>query len=481
MFDTFLRNEVSRLELPGLAVSVTQHGEEQFAAGFGHCDPACSKPVTADTLFGIASITKLVTAIEIMRLQEQNLLSLFDPVNQYYQGLDVASDTRIQLHHLLSHSSGLPGLPSRFFAQNLQNNKDASGGTSTNRSECTSTKPLPDATLLDATDLVDYLNGLSIAVLAPPGSVLSYSNEGFCLLGGIVEKLTAQPYSQRVQDSIFKPLGMTRSVVGTNTSHDSNIALPLQRHDAGLRTTGIWDAPLFYPAGGGLSSARDLTRLFSTLSEDCHLLSNQSRQTLCLPAISVVSRPDKSIGYGFGLEYQRIDNKTSLHWHTGQRTGISSFAAWVSGSNLSVSVLSQIADAPVAGIGFALIAKMLNRTDIIWPQLSDRLTTTNHTSDAPQLSTFQGRYGTEEGFNFQVRKTGSKLFLIDDKDTAPQLFRFFDKKSGIVGNHNFRFLASHPDSTHPEALTTTLATTSTTKSTRALALDLRILPYTHSL
>ena len=124
MFDSFLRREVDRLELPGLAVAITQQGQELFAAGYGHCDPDRNKPITPDTLFGIASVTKFVTAIEIMQLQEQGRLSLNDSVNHYYPNLKVASDARMQLRHLLSHSAGLPGLSSRFFAVNLQTDGD---------------------------------------------------------------------------------------------------------------------------------------------------------------------------------------------------------------------------------------------------------------------------------------------------------------------------------------------------------------------
>ncbi len=460
MFDSFLRSEVSRLELPGLAVTITQQGQELFAAGYGHCDLAGKKPITPDTRFGIASVTKLVTAIATMRLQEQGRLSVNDSVNQYYPGLNVASDTRMQLRHLLSHSTGLPGLPTRFFAANLLNDEDSSGGIDIDRSVGTDTNLPPDAMLRNPRDLSGFINKLGIVPLAPPGTLLNYSNESFCLLGGIIEQLTAEPYQQHVVNSVFRPLGMTDSLVGYNANNNNNFALPLVRDKSELREAGIWDAPLFYPAGGIISSARDLTRLISVLSDENNFLSNESRQALRRPEITVASRPEPSIGYGYGLEYQFLDKDSALHWHTGQRAGLSSFVGWVSGPNIAVSVLSQITDAPLAGIGFALLAKLLNQKDVVWPQLSANIASKPDKNTPVEIDHFQGRYFTPEGFDFRVNTMGRTLFLMSNDHTPPKPFYFFDKQSGLVGEQNFRFLMKEVTDIKPWAL----------------ALDLRILP-----
>ena len=127
-FDT--KNQVSRLqdllehvavkhELPGLAVAVSQAGCELFADGFGACDADGLQPVTADTMFGVASVTKFVTAVIIMQAQRQKLLALSDPVSRFYPTLNCARDGRMRLHHLLTHSAGFPGLPFRHWATDV--------------------------------------------------------------------------------------------------------------------------------------------------------------------------------------------------------------------------------------------------------------------------------------------------------------------------------------------------------------------------
>ena len=444
MFDSFLRDEVKRLGLPGLAVAITEQGQERFAAGYGECSLSGQDPITPDTPFGVASVTKLVTAISILQLQEQKALSINDPVARYFPDLHIAADTRMQLRHLLNHSSGLPGLSSRFFAVNRQNSGDASGGTE----------------LRDSADLVHFINETAGAPLAAPGTLLNYSNESFCLLGGVIEKLCGEPYKQRVKRSVFGPLNMAHTLVAHDASINEPLAAPLVREGAMLREAGIWDAPLFYPAGGVISSARDLNRLLTGLFHTKNLLSGDSLQVLRQSAVGVASRPDTSIGYACGLEYQSLDGDTlsgnsALHWHTGQRAGISSFVAWVSGPEIAISVLSHITDAPVAGIGFALVAKLLNRTDIVWPQLSDKL-------ESRPITRLTGRYRSSEGFDFLVKAPGSTLFMTKADGSCQLPMRFFDDVSGIVGNQNFRFLHYEQASTQPWAL----------------ALDLRILPLT---
>jgi CubicO group peptidase (beta-lactamase class C family) len=460
VFDAFLNSEFKRLALPGLAVVVTQHGQELFAAGYGYCDSGRKKPITPDTMFGIASVTKMVTAIETIRLQEQNQLSLDDSLNQYFPDLNVAADARMQLRHLLSHSAGLPGLPSRFSAVNLQNNADSSGGIE--KPGPVSAKPngSSDAFLRHPRDLPDFINKLDVSTLAPPGTLLNYSNEGFCLLGGIIENLTAEPYQQRVLNSVFRPLNMANSVVGYKNNFSDTPASPLIRRTSEFYEAGIWDAPLFYPAGGIMSSARDLTRLVNVLSDENPYLSLNSRQLLRQSEIAVASRPDTSIGYGYGLEYQHLDSDTTLHWHTGQRAGVSSYVGWLSGPEVGISVLSNTSNAPVAGIGVALIRNLLKRTDVMWPQLSDRIDIEHDNPTPLDINHFQGLYCSKEGFDCQVSAAGSTLFLAFGEYAKPIPFSFIDKQGGIVGDQSFRFLKHRKSDVTPWAL----------------ALDLRILP-----
>ncbi|MGB7242155.1 MAG: serine hydrolase domain-containing protein, partial [Sulfitobacter sp.] len=317
------------------------------------------------------------------------------------------------------------------------------------------TAGLPELpTILSANELVGLLNEFKFELLAPPGKLLNYSNEGFCLLGGVAEQIMQRPYAELVRDMIFAPLQMDKSLIGVRRSqHSDAVALPLLREGSGYRTATFWQAPLFYPAGGCISSARDIARLIGTLDETAPLLGQASKQLLIHQHMSVASRPDPGIGYGLGLEFQQIGSDTTLLWHSGQRAGVSSFMGWLVEEQLAISVLCNVADAPVTGIAHELIGDVLNRTDISWPPA-----VLMNPAGTRDLETIVGHYASAEGNRYRVEKNDAKLLLTGPAMPHAQQLLFSGPDSGTVGPQTFRFLSTTP---HAQPW--------------ALALDLRVL------
>ena len=83
MIDALLQSEVEKYQLPVLSVAASLRGEEVVSFGFGNTQPHGQQPVNADTQFGVASITKLITAIQLLLLCEEQHLTLEDPVAQH--------------------------------------------------------------------------------------------------------------------------------------------------------------------------------------------------------------------------------------------------------------------------------------------------------------------------------------------------------------------------------------------------------------
>lgn len=457
-----------RHRLPGLAVVVREGAREAFARGFGHLDPAASRPVSADSPFGVASLTKFVTASLVLLLQERGLLSLDDPVSRFYPSLAFAADGAVRVHHLLSHSAGLPGLPSRHVARDLEDAGDPSGGTerASLAAAVRQRVDLPPGGIVGAAELVELINRLEPVPLAAPGTLLSYSNEGYCLLGGVVEQLTGQSYAQAVREQVLAPLGMRRSFVGNEgLPAPDELALPLLRDGDRYRIGRFWQAPLFNPAGGLVCSARDVARLIGSLGDGHALLSAESRRLMMQPRMAVPSRPglgpdagsgpgtERGTGYGLGLEWRRVDARTAIAWHSGQRAGVSSFMAWVDEAQLAIAVLCQVAGAPVAAIGHALIGEWLGRSDIGWPPVGA-------VRDAPvgPGAAFAGRYGSGEVGVHVVEPAGNGWVLRTPASVDPEPLRFDSSASGVVGDQTFCFLGDEPAS-----------------APWALALDLRVL------
>lgn len=452
-----LESEMAVRGLPGLAVAVRQHDEEVFALGLGRLDAAGQRRVTADTPFGLASLTKFVTASLIMLLDEQGALSLDDPLTAYFPALGHDAADPIRLRHLLTHSAGLPGLPSRHLARDLESDGDGRAGTANPLAGTATDRRavVPEAGLTLPSELVSLIRRSGIEPLAPPGSLLSYSNEGYCLLGGVIEQVTGSTYPRFAHERLLGPLRMTRSTIGRQgLPPEEELALPRIREGEGFRTGRFWQAPLFYPAGGLIGSARDTARLIGSLDDRSAILSRESRSRMMQPHLSVASRPGDRTGYGYGLEWHRVDTGPTLVWHSGQRPGVSSFMAWVPQQRLAISVLCNLADVPVATIGHSLVGDWLGRADIAWPPECGRDEKHPVTPD----QAFAGRYGSEEVGMLVVEAGSTGWTLRAHPGVSSRPLHFVWSDGGVVGGQTFRFLRKTPGETP-----------------WALALDLRIL------
>lgn len=453
--DSMMHEAVRRYRLPGLAVVVNHAGHDRFAAGMGRRNATKADGINADTLFGVASLSKLITAIALLRLDARDALSIDAPVARYWPAFRLASQVPMRLVHLLSHSAGLPGLPGRFHARNLADASDRSGGIARQHRPGEAMGEASSAGITTPAELVELIQSLNVELLAPPGRLLNYSNEGFCLLGGVIEAVTGQSYADAIDALVTIPLGLSRTTMGLRGLETlGNVATPLARDGERWRDLGFWDAPLFYPAGGAIASARDLVRLIRVLDDDDLLLAPDSRRRLMQWQMPIASRPGARSGYGLALEHHRLGANDTLLWHSGQRAGISSFVGWLARHRLAIAVLSNVADAPVASIGHDMIAQVLGRDDICWPPPG--ATASALSGRSAQTARFTGRYQTAEGFDVGISAGAGHLTLATRGRTEPLLFA--DADSGTVGGQTFRFL---PDANG---------------HIRALALDLRILP-----
>ncbi len=358
----FTRGMMARHDVPGLAVAVARDGAEVYAEGFGTREIGAEAPVTPDTVFGVASVTKSFTALAIMQLHEAGRLSVDDPVTRYlpeFRTPDPAATQAITLHHFLTHTSGLPPLPSRFLAFARSMAGDPAAGS----------KPAwsADHAPIDTyEDLMDYLAEGGYALLGRPGAQFSYCNEGFALLGAIVERVSGEGYEPYVQRHILDPAGMTRSTydVATLRTFDDVITFHAARQTDGKRE--VYAAPnwlyssVWSPAGGLNSTVRDLLRyldIYRTggMTGDARLLSAEGIARMTTP-FAPRSSPGSSYGYGLGVIPDYHGRK--LVKHGGGRKGISAEVIAVPAMGFTGAAIAGLAGIPVATVTLAA----LNRT-----------------------------------------------------------------------------------------------------------------------
>ena len=346
----FVRGLMARQDVPGLAVAAARDGEEIYAEGFGLREVGGADPITPDTIFGVASVTKGFTALAIMQLAEAGKLAVDDPVVRYlpaYRTPDPDAARATTLHHFLTHTAGLPPLPSRFFALA----RAAAGDP------FAATKPdwVADHAPLDsADDLLRYIAGLDFALLGPPGAQYSYCNEGFALLGAIVERTSGQPYAEYVQEHILDPLGMTRSTFdGAALADLSDVAtLHVAREEGGQRIVVAAPqrtyVPLWYPAGGLNTTVRDLLRYLEIYrtggtSGGVSLLSAAGIARMTAPHTPGGSpRAD----YGYGLGVNRDYHGMTVIQHGGGSKGIAAQVIVAPEAGYTGAAIANLAEVP---------------------------------------------------------------------------------------------------------------------------------------
>ncbi len=181
--DAHVLSYVSQGRFSG-SVLVAQGGKPVLSRGYGYADREWDIANTPDTKFRLGSITKQFTAMLILQLQQRGRLSVNDPVNKYVPDPPPAWQ-KITIHHLLSHTSGIPNF------------------TSFPDYQKTMHAPSPPA------DTLARFRNRPLDF--EPGSQWRYSNSGYVLLGYIIEKVTGRPYADVLREFILGPLEMEDS------------------------------------------------------------------------------------------------------------------------------------------------------------------------------------------------------------------------------------------------------------------------------
>lgn len=278
----------------GVVLLTGADGEVVFHEAYGEADKGWGIENRKDTKFNLGSMNKMFTAVAIGRLVDEGIVAWDDPIGKWLDETWVRPEvgTKVQVRHLLSHTSGLGS----YFGPEFMH---------ASRREF---KTLEDWAPLVREETPAF----------EPGTDWAYSNTGFLLLGAIIEAATGGSYYDYVRETVYEPAGMTDTDSYDLEYPVENLAHGYhpERTDAGTR----YRDNLFEhvvkggPAGGGYSTAPDLLAFARTLEEN-RLASPETTRTLTTPKPELSS---PGYGYGFGIE------EDGDYGHTGGFTGISS-------------------------------------------------------------------------------------------------------------------------------------------------------------
>lgn len=305
--DAYVAGQVKAKGFVGLSVAVMRDGKVVFAKGYGVRSLAEKHPVDADTSFAVGSITKQFTCACVLLLAERGKLSIDDPVAKFYPHLTRAKE--ITVRDLMNHTSGYPDYyPLDFLDRRML-------------------KPIGFDAMLK-----DYAGG---KLDFEPGSRFSYSNTGYIVLGGIVEKASGESFDSFLTTNLLKPVGLTHSRY--NTATGLTAATGYTAFALGDPEPAPPEAAGWIDAAGGLwASASDLLKWDLALTTG-QVLKPESYRTMTTPRTLTTG---KVSNYGCGLGLATIDGDVVIQ-HTGGVSGFLSYNAFIPRAKTGLVVLSN--------------------------------------------------------------------------------------------------------------------------------------------
>jgi len=280
----------------GIAL-VARDGEVIFEKSYGYANAEWETKVDRHTKFRLASLTKQFTALLILQLEEEGKLSLEDTISDHLDWYREDTGSRITIHHLLTHTSGIPNYSafSGFFSGPSRMNHQM--------------RPFVEEYCSNDLD-------------SEPGERYSYCNSGYYILGAILEEIEGKTWEEVVDERIAQRGGMPDTGAYTHTSLMPRRAQGFRLDsDGNYQPTGYQDMTIWRAAGSMYSTANDLLRWDQVLRQNL-LIGEESKEKM-------FTRQQGNYGYGvsqFGVE-NREGETVRYVGHSGFYAGFNNYFA----------------------------------------------------------------------------------------------------------------------------------------------------------
>ncbi|MFX0206820.1 MAG: serine hydrolase domain-containing protein, partial [Candidatus Hodarchaeota archaeon] len=205
---------MTKNDVPGMAIAIVHDDQVIYSRGFGSRNLKKFLPFTPDTLNGFGSCTKSFTCLAIMQLYSQEKLDIHDPVSKYIPFKLGLKDQSITIHHLMTHTSGIPNLGSAELVIGQNYPIDLK---------------FPPIPFSSWEDFYTHFNLAQEEILFNPQEHFFYFNGGYTALGHIITRVSRMRFEDYVRKHILDPLKMNRSgFLESRISKDDNVSVPYE-------------------------------------------------------------------------------------------------------------------------------------------------------------------------------------------------------------------------------------------------------------
>jgi CubicO group peptidase (beta-lactamase class C family) len=308
-----LRERMAYYKLPGFSIALIDQAEVAWTKGYGVLEAGGDKPVTDETIFQAASISKPVTAMTALNLVEKGLLDLDTDVNEVLRSWYVPENEhtkghKITLRGLLSHTAGLTVFGYRGYPSEAQ---------------------LP--TLQQVLNGEPPANSEPVRVMQTPGKAFSYSGGGYVLIQQLMEDVTGRSLAGLAQELIFDKLGMTNSTFEHLLPEAYVPQAAIAHRDNGDPVPGKWHTYPEQATASLWSTPSDLARLIVEV-----LKSHKDQSSLVLSTEMTRQMLTPQVGWmGLGYVIVEMDGWTRFD-HPGWNEGFHSYLAGYLGAGQGI-------------------------------------------------------------------------------------------------------------------------------------------------
>jgi D-alanyl-D-alanine carboxypeptidase len=359
------------------SVLVARDGCEVFARGYGLANRTSGEAATPETRFDIGSLGKQFTAAAILRLESEGRLSVHDPVSRHLPGYARPAGDQITLHHLLTHTSGLPSLGRRGQLEHVT--EDCSPRT--------------------LEELVAYSRDLPLDFA--PGAEYRYSNSGYALLAAVVERVAGVPFDEYLRTALFQPAGMQATGRILPGWEAAGVAVGYTGYEPEVEPRGCVHASWHTGAGGLHSTARDLLRWDQALAAG-RILPAEQLAKFYHPHVQT-GRAGRA--YAYGWNRLQVHGRPVVHHSGGTEGFIAEFMRFPDDGLLVIVLANYLPDlsvnVPIRMVRAASAAVFGETYEV--PPLPV-------TVPAAELARFAGRYEAAPGYVLRVDTAGGRLW-----------------------------------------------------------------------
>lgn len=334
-----------KTDAPGMVAILIREGSVKWQTAFGLADLERHRPITPDTQFELASMTKQFTAMAIMILAEQGKLKLDDTLDKYCPEFPAYGRT-IRIRDLLHHLSGLPDYEELMV-----------GKIGDDFFRSSKVPPAPhEFTSAEVLKTLSRQPKLKFA----PGSRFEYSNSGYEVLGQIIERVSGKRYAEFLKERIFDPLGMRDTLVLDERKHSGpRLALAYRRRNGNWEDITYSPENYEYGDGGVESTGNDLFKWDQALYTG-KLVRHATLELAFAPGrandgkIVETHFFEYPSAYGFGWFISR-ENDTVVLEHGGDWSGYRTHIVRMPSRRVTAIVLTNSSNNDVARIAHRMI------------------------------------------------------------------------------------------------------------------------------